>query len=547
MERSTVLVLALAGAFGCTGQVSTGRAPTGTSGVTPSSGGQSPGGITPGQPLVCTSAQAPAFHARMLSPSQYNNAVHDLFGLTGNFSSGFGGGADTQLDDLGVEQRANAAASVAQQAAQSFAMWAPCDPVKAGAAACEQQVIDRIGTRAFRHSLSDAERAPLVAAFDAGVKEKDFATGVEWFIAGLLQLPDFLYQIAKPAPAEQAGQVQPLAGMDIASRLSFFLWDSLPDDTLLAAGAANQLADSTRFQSEIDRLERDTRFLNGVGSFYSDWLALSGFAEVAHDDAGFTSAVAQGLQASVLMTATQLYNSPTANLTDLFGGQTYYFNAALRTFYGLPASGAGFTPATFPGEARRGLLTHPGLMALLARPAETNPIARGLFVRRGLLCQEVPPPPNTNIPALPPIQQGLSTRDRLEQHTTNPACKGCHNQIDPPGYAFENWDQVGRFRSMDSGKAVDTSATMTNAGDLTGTFPQGDAFLQRIGGSADVHRCFAEKYLVFALEHALSADDQCSLKQVQDHFVPSGDLRGLVVAIASSDSFRMRLTEGVAP
>src|SRR5258708_22520811 len=204
MRRAISGSLLLLGALGCTGQI-------GAGGVT---GGPLPQGDPkhpPDQPKpLCTKPQAPAFHARMLSPSQYNNAVHDLFGLTDDFAAGFGGGADTQLDDLGVEQRANAAAAVARQAAQSLAAWAPCDPAQAGAAACEQQVIDKIGARAFRHPLSDAERAPLAAAFDAGVKEKDFATGVEWVVAGLLQLPAFLYQIAKPAAAPQPGQVKPL-------------------------------------------------------------------------------------------------------------------------------------------------------------------------------------------------------------------------------------------------------------------------------------------------------------------------------------------------
>ena len=538
MGRHIAISVALFGVFSCSGQVGGG----GSGGVLP--GGQNP---TQQPKPVCTNAQASAFHARLLSPSQYDNAVHDLFGLTGDFAAGFAGGADTQLDDLGVEQRANAAATVAQQAAQSFASWAPCDPVKAGAAACEQQVIDKIGARAFRHPLSDAERAPLTTVFDAGVKEKDFTTGVEWFITGLLQLPDFLYQIAKPAPGDRPGQIRPLPSADIAGRLSFFIWDSLPDDALLSAGAAGQLTDRTRLQSEIDRLMRDQRFLRGAGSFYSDWLTLGRFSEVAHDDAGFTSAVAQSLHTSVLMSATQLYAQPAAKLADLFGGQTYYLDGALRKFYGLSAGAADFTPATFPGEARRGLLTHPGLMALLARPNETNPIARGLFVRRGLLCEDVPPPPNAAIPALPPIQSGLSTRDRLEQHTTNPTCKSCHDQIDPPGYVFENWDEVGRFRAMDSGKPIDTSAIMINAGDLDGTYAQGDAFLQKVGSSADVQRCFAEKYLTFAVERALTTDDACSLAAVQGGFAPSGDLRALVAAIAGSDSFRMRLTEGVAP
>ncbi|HVR62419.1 MAG TPA: DUF1588 domain-containing protein [Polyangia bacterium] len=467
--------------------------------------------------------------------------------MNGNFAADFAGGADTELDDLGVEQRANAAATVAQQAAQSFASWGPCDPVKAGAAACEQQVIDKVGARAVRHPLSDAERVSLTAVFDAGVKEKDFATGVEWFVSGLLQLPDFLYQIAKPAPAEQPGQIRPLPSADVASRLSFFIWDSLPDDALLSAGTSGQLTDKARLQTEVDRLMRDQRFLRGAGAFYSDWLTLDRFSELAHDDPGFTSAVAQSLHTSVLMTATQLYTQPTAKLADLLGGQTYYLDGALRMFYGLPAGAADFTPATFPGEARRGLLTHPGLMALLARPNETNPIARGLFVRRGLLCQEIPPPPNAAIPALPPIQPGLSTRDRLEQHTTNATCKTCHDLIDPPGFAFENWDQVGRFRTMDSGKQVDTSVNMVQAGDLNGTYAQGDAFLQRVGGSGDVQRCFAQKYLAFAVERALASADACSLQQVQGGFASSGDLRALVSAIASSDSFRQRLTEGVAP
>ena len=538
MGRHYAISVALLGVFSCSGQVGGG----GSVGALP--GGQNP---TQQPNPTCSRSQAPAFHARLLSPRQYNNAVQDLFGVTGDFSAGFAGGADTLLDDLGVEQRANAAAAVAQQAAQSLASWAPCDPVKAGAAACEQQLIDKVGARAFRHALTDADRAPLTAVFDAGVKEKDFATGVEWFISGLLQMPDFLYQIAKPVVTEQPGQIRPLPSADIASRLSFFIWDSLPDDTLLADGAAGQLTDRSRLQSEIARLMADQRFLRGAGSFYSDWLTLDRFSEVAHDDAGFTSAVAQSLHTSVLMSATQLYGNPAAKLADLLDGQTYYLDGALRAFYKLPAGGADFTPGTFPGEARRGLLTHPGLMALLARPAETNPIARGLFVRRGLLCQDIPPPPNNAIPALPPIQAGLSTRDRLQQHTTDATCKTCHDLIDPPGFAFENWDQVGRFRTMDSGKPVDTSANLVSAGDLAGMYPQGDAFLQRVAGSADVQRCFAQKYLAFAVERALTSDDTCSLQQVQGGFAPSGDLRGLVAAIASSDSFRLRLTEGVAP
>jgi hypothetical protein len=546
-SRLRLLSLLAIAATACSGQV-------GSSGVTPGgSGGGMLGGTggsgNPDDPKpTCVQPQAAPLHAQMLSPSQYNNVVRDLFGISGDFSKGFGGGADTQLDDLGVEQRANAAADVARQATAALATWAPCDPTKMAPATCQQQLIDKVGARAFRHPLAATERTQLAALFDAGVKEKDFATGVEWFLTGLLQLPDFLYQVARPAANEQAGQIRALSPYELASRLSFFLWDGLPDDQLFAAATASKLNDSAGLRAELDRLLKDDRFLRGVGRFYSSWLTLDRFAEVARDQPGFTSAVVSALQTSVLMTATQLYTSPSANVAGLFSGESYYLNDTLRTFYGLPGTGTTFAPATFAGEGRRGLLTHPGLMALLARPNATNPIARGLFVRKGLLCQEVPPPAATLIiPPLPPIAAGLSTRDRLDQHVSMPVCKACHDLIDPPGFALENWDQVGKHRTMDNGKTVDTSGEMTSAADLDGPFAQGDQLLQRVAASTEVKRCFAEHYLTFALARALTMEDKCSLEQTQKDFVPAGDLRGLVRTIASSDSFRFRQSEGVAP
>jgi Protein of unknown function (DUF1588)/Protein of unknown function (DUF1585) len=252
----------------------------------------------------------------------------------------------------------------------------------------------------------------------------------------------------------------------------------------------------------------------------------------------------------LLMSATQLYTGASANVAGLFSGHSYYMNGPLRKFYGLPgnATDMTFTATDMPGEDRVGIVTHPAMTAMLARPKESNPISRGLYLRRTVLCQDLPPPPaDLVIPDLPPLSPTLSTRDRLDQHAKEPLCASCHNLIDPPGYALENFDQVGRHRAADGGKPVNTSGTMTQAGDLTGPFTNGAELLGKLAQSQDVRGCFAQKYFEYASSHVIAAQDQCSIDPLKKAFIPSGDLRELVAAIAASDSFRMRLSEGGAP
>ncbi|HEY0714591.1 MAG TPA: DUF1588 domain-containing protein, partial [Polyangia bacterium] len=394
--------------------------------------------------------------------------------------------------------------------------------------------------------LSDAEKTELRTLFDAGTKEKDFATGVEWFLAGVLQSPDFLYQFARPLPKETVGQVQPLTGHELASRLAFFIWDSPPDDALIEAATRDELSNPTMLTATVGRLLQDARAQRGVLGFYSGWLKVSGFGEVARDDAAFNTDVVSALRTSLLMSATELHKNNDANVAQLFSGQSYYLNGVLKRFYGLGgAAGDPFALTAMPNQDRHGIVTHPGLMALLARPAETNPISRGLFVRHALLCQEIPSPPaGLEIPQLPEIAPGLSTRDRLVQHTKLPICASCHSMIDPPGYALEGFDQVGRFRTQEGGKPVDTSGVMTMAGDLEGAFGKGAEVLARLRHSRAIRECFAQQYFQHAAARHIEPQDACTMQALQDRFVKSGDLRDLISAIALSDSFRFRLSEG---
>jgi hypothetical protein len=538
------------------GSGTAGDTATGGSGGSTATGGGGSAGTTGGTAGVagtggsggpdCSEPQAIPTHARLLAPTQYDNSILDILKVSGTPSRGFGQG----LDDVALEQRANVAAAVASQAVASLSQWAPCTPPASGSAeACELRIIDEVGAKLLRHPLSDGDRARLKTLFDAGILEKDFATGAEWFLTGILQTPDFMYEMVRPAPSETPGEVRPLAAHEYANRLAFFLWDGPADDALALAAASGELEDATERQAQITRMLGDARFTRGLTQFYRQWLSMKGFAEIARDVETFDQEVVTALSTSLLMSVTELYKQQNPNISSLFSGDTYYLNDVLRGFYGVSGSGSGFAPASMAGQSRRGILTHPGMMALLARPEESFPIGRGLHLLRTVLCEVISaPPPGLAIPPQPPLQEGVSTRERLAAHTAGETCQGCHATINPAGFVFEAFDEVGRFRTTDHGRPVDSSGTLELGSDIDGAFATGDELLEKLGDSQRVRACFAQKYLDFALALQVSLpENACSAQALGQSFGASGDLKELAVAVAQSDSFRLRLAEGVAP
>lgn len=530
--------------MGCTAEMAR---PNPASGGSASLGGAGAGGGA-GQSSICSDPvpstadcskpDAPAFGVRLLTPSQYEHTVADMLKVTGHSAKEFG----AKLDEVGVAQRATAAAAVATAAAANLSTWSPCVPPAIDAATCETQLIDWLGKWTFRRPLSESERAQCRKLFDAGVAEKEFATGVEWLLTGLLQAPDFLYHFALPKAGEVAGQVVPLGDYELASRLSFFLWDGPPDDGLLTDAGLGKLADGSGLDQQIQRMLADPRLERGTAGFYASWLGVSGFGELFRPDSGFTEIV-DALKASLLLSATKLYSSPSPNIQALLSGNSYYMNDKVRAFYGVPGGSAEFELTQLPNEGRQGILTHPALMALQARPGESFPISRGLFLQEAVLCHEIPPA-LPNVGMLPDPQPGaVTSRQRLEAHQRDPVCAVCHTQIDPPGFALEAYDQVGRYRTNDHGEPIDSSGTMLSCTDVDGPFQNGEELLSRIATSTDAKRCFAEHYLSYALLRDVSDRDHCSLAKVTERFLADGDLKQLLVAVASSDTFRLRATE----
>jgi hypothetical protein len=499
----------------------------------------------------------------LLSPSQYDNTVLDLLKISGDPAGKYNiaGGETAALDKTALGFRAGAAEGIALQAAASLASWAPCVPAKvADQAACEQQIIDQIGERAYRHALSADDSAQLKTLFDAGIAAQDFQTGVDWFLTGVLQSPDFQYQLIRPAATERAGQVLPITGYELASRLSYYIWNSMPDEALFAA-ARSGLSDPESVQAQVNRMLQDqTLLVHGMSAFYSDWLNIAGFSEgIVKTDPAFTQDVAVSLGQSLLLSATELYKTASPNISSLFSGETYYMNDTLQSYYNLKGAGTvAFTATDMPGQQRRGLLTHPGFLAVNARPGVTAPINRGYFVLANLMCMPLAVPSNLEIPPLPDAPTpGLTTRQQIEQlHVSGGACAACHGLIDPPGFALEGFDQVGNVRTMDNNQPIDTGDIIVGSGggtplrsaDLDGPFATGDAFLSRLPSSATVRACFAQEFLEHAVSGDVAAtvapDDQCSVNTISEGFAKSGDLVALVGQVAASNTFLYRKSEG---
>jgi hypothetical protein len=502
----------------------------------------------PPMPAAACAPAAPA-RAAVLTRAQYVHAAGDLLGLDVEALAAFADVAGRQLTPgvsltaLQVEQRMLSAEAIAAAATApgQLARLLPCDPAAVGESACADQVIDGLGARAFRRPLDAETRESLRALFDAGHAEGGFAGGVAWLVSGLLQAPDFLYQLA-PRPAGAAGgDVVALDPYTLASRLAFFIWNAPPDAELLTAAGRGELDRADGVSDQVARLLAHPHAARTRDEYHAAWLGLGDLPQVARAALELTPALIADLRRSALAGVADVFGAAGGGRIEaLFSSPTLFVNDALAKVYGLPSpGGTALQAAAAPDGQRQGILTHPALLTLLASADSSDPIKRGIFVQESVLCQSTPDPID-DIPDLPPLRPGLSTRARLEQHRRDPVCAACHRFFDPLGMAFENYDAIGRFRVTDQGVPVDSSTTLEREGDLDGQYASGAELLARLGGSARVRDCLAQRWFEYAFRRPLEAGDACALDPLQARLRESGDLRALVAAIAASDVFRLQ-------
>jgi hypothetical protein len=449
-----------------------------------------------------------------------------------------------------VRQYLDASESVAGRAVQErLATLLPCDPIAVGEQACGASFVEALLPRAFRRPASAEELAAFRSLFDSAYATYGFDQAIALAIQGVLQSPQFLYRIESVPEGAAAGDVVAVDDWEMASRLSYFLTSSMPDEELFAAAAAGELRTTEQIEAHARRLLENEGAKETVREFHRQWLGLAALASVAKDPAVYpdldpTTFVADWHD-NVQRFVEHVFAPERGTLDDLFSSPAVFLSPELAAFYGAesqdPTTGAWTLP-----DPRAGLLTQPGMLGMLAYPDGSSPVARGVFVRKRLLCQELSPPPN--VPIEPPSPDpNATTRERFEQHSVDPSCAGCHALIDPLGFTFENYDGAGRWRTTENGKPIDASGEIVGVSDADAMGPVDNAveLSAKLAVSDDVQACVVKQWATFALGRAPAPADACTMDTLQTGFVESeGDLIELMVAIATSDSFRFRVVDG---
>jgi hypothetical protein len=493
---------------------------------------------------------------RLLTRAEYDNTIADLLGDTTNPSKdfprepivhGFDNDAKSlQVTDESVTRYLETAESIAAGVmANRKDRVLPCQTRDTP---CADTFISTTGRRLFRRALTVEERAGFKVFFQQVLASQNgnFETAVEWTLQVMLQSPQFLYRFEEGAiPASKWDMRTPLLGPELASRLSYLLWASAPDDTLLDLAETGQLDDPAVLEAQAKRLLSDARGMRGRMRFVSLWLRADDIARLSKDPVNypnFSPALAAAWQQSFNLFLSDSI-SREGTLKALLVSDRLYVNDLMQSYANRSGLNSNFTPVSMPDVQRIGLLTQPGFLARLSAPDQSSPIRRGIFVLEHLMCQPPPAPPPGFNPVPPAPNTGTTTRERFSQHSVDPNCSGCHALIDPVGFGFENYDAVGAFRTAENGNNIDARGSVYAAHDetLSGPFNGIGELARRLADSRQVHDCVASEWMRFAMGRGLGAGDQCSLAQVQERFMASqGRFDDLLVAIIMSDTFRTR-------
>ncbi|MCX4240641.1 DUF1592 domain-containing protein [Paraliomyxa miuraensis] len=418
-----------------------------------------------------------------------------------------------------------------------------CEPAPGQEAACADEILRAMGKRAWRRPLTDEEVEGLVAIVQTALIDgQSFEQGIALGLQALLISPYFLFRVEiDPDPTSLVPH--PLNDYELASRLSYFVWSTMPDDELMALADEGMLSNPVVIEGQVQRMLQNERADALVKNFAGQWLYLRNIEAVVKDYEAYPDFDSE-LQASMRTEAElffQTFVTEGRSLTELLTAEETFVDARLAEHYGLPApAGEGFERVSLAGMPRRGLLTQPGIMSVLSHPVTTSPVKRGKWVLEQLMCiHPPPPPPGVEIPPLDP-EIGGTMREQLAQHRNDPSCAACHSMMDPIGLGLEHYDAVGRYRDVDAGMEIDAS----------GNLPTGEAFtnglemVALLADSDDFAYCTTRKTLTYALGRDPGVSDIPYVDEIiAEMQARDMTLEGLLVAIATNDVFRMRRGE----
>ena len=494
--------------------------------------------------------------SRRLTRREYNNTVADLlFDETApgrafpsderrlNFDNN---AAFLTVSPVLTEEYQKSAATLAANAVKTnLARLLTCDPSKGDDRACAQTFIGQFGTKAYRRPLTSKEEGGLLAVFDQG-RKTDFPNGIRLVIEALLQSAPFLYR-TEGGDSQSGKTFKSVTPWELASRLSFFLWATTPDDELLKLARSGELSKSDVVKAQVDRMLASPRAAKMVGDFHEQWLGLGDVVAVSKDSKLFpqwksntTTLLKEELRQFTTRVALE-----GGNFEQLMTSKESFVNADLARLYGFEGGprGESFEAFTAPGDHRAGILTLGAILAATSKPDATSPVLRGVFVREHLLCQHLPSPPQDVDTTLPDVGPNVTTRERFAQHSTDKACSGCHKLIDPLGLGLEGFDAVGRHRTTEGGKPLDTSGEIT-ASDVDGRFDGAAELASRLAKSQEVQRCMVTNWFRYALGRTETDADACFLHELDARFKRSnGNVKDVIRGVTESAAFSFRNVE----
>jgi hypothetical protein len=490
---------------------------------------------------------------RRLSRVEYDNTVRDLLGDTTHpaqsfepdvLAEGFTNNADTQNVGTSLAQQyLGAAEALAVNATKNLPALVGCDPASTGAGggdACVRAFLGRFGQRAWRRPLTPAELDTLDAVYTKSRVDFDVPTSVQAVLEAFLMSPHFLYRVEHGVPAAGA-KVVPLTSWELASRLSYFLTGSMPDDALFAAAAADALRAPDQVAAQARRLLGATNgpVTDRIAQFFTEWLHLVNVASMQKDKTAFPSFTPTLGAAMLLETQSFVIRTIFAgpgDLGTLLTAPYTYVPAEVAPLYGAATPAADGKLMLDPKQ-RAGLLTQPALLATFAKADSTDPVHRGKFVFEDILCGSVPPPPpNVNITP-PVITPNTTARQRFSEHDASATCAACHTFMDPIGLAFENYDGLGRWRDSEGGQPIDASGVLKGT-DVDGPFVGAVALAQKLATSPQVQACAVRQAFRFGFGRFETAEDRPTLDALGQAFGASRQkIVDLLVAMTQVPAF----------
>ena len=424
-----------------------------------------------------------------------------------------------------------------------------CTPTPAAEESpCAKQILSTLARRAYRRPIVAADLDRLMPFYIAGRAQGSFDLGIQKSLERLLVSPNFLFRVERDPAGATPGSPYRITNLELASRLSFFLWSSLPDDELLDTAIAGKLNDPAVLEQQVRRMLADPRSESLVTNFAAQWLYLRDLEakqpdEVLFPDFDETLRAAFARETDLFLSSVLRENR---SVLDLLTANYTFLNERLARHYGIPnVKGSHFRRVTFPeGSTRGGLLGQGSILTITSYATRTSPVLRGKWVLENLLAAPPPPPP-PNVPALKTeaAEPGktLSMREAMTQHRANPACAGCHARMDPIGFAMENFDAIGKYRDQDGENSIDASGVLPDGTKFDGMTGLKKALLRH---PEQFVNTVAEKLLMYAVGRNLQYYDEPAVRAVVHEAAQQNySLASLVLGVVNSTPFQMRASQ----